>query len=103
MTVETVREMYGSGIVAIGDFIVAQNCNIFTFWAAYSSFDENYRGTLREGLLCDFVALSDNPLTIPVEKPDTLAIDSVYFRGKRYEPKKRGLATLLWKAIAGRR
>jgi predicted amidohydrolase YtcJ len=70
-----------------------------TAWAAYSSFDENRRGALREGLLCNFVALSDNPLTMRIEKLDTLGIDAVYFRGKRYEPKKRSLAALLWAAV----
>jgi len=72
-----------------------------TAWAAYSSFDENRRGILREGLICDFVALSGNPLTMPVKKLDTLRIDSVYFRGKRYEPRKQGLGALLWKAATG--
>jgi predicted amidohydrolase YtcJ len=73
-----------------------------TAWAAYSSFDEHRRGTLREGLLCDFAALSGDPLAMPVEKLDTLRVDAVYFRGKRYEPKKQGLAALLWKAAIGR-
>ena len=73
-----------------------------TAWAAWSSFDEDRRGTLREGLLCDFVVLSDNPLVLPAEKLDTLEIEAVYFRGKAYQSKPRGLAALLWKAVAGR-
>jgi predicted amidohydrolase YtcJ len=72
-----------------------------TAWPAYSSFDENRRGTLREGLLCDFVVLSDNPLAMPAPKLDTLRIEAVYFRGKRYESKKRSLAALLCKAAMG--
>ena len=72
-----------------------------TSWAAYSAFDENRRGTLREGLLCDFVILSDNPLAMPPEKLNTLEIESVYFQGKRFESKKRGLLGLIGKAIIG--
>ena len=73
-----------------------------TAWAAYSCFDEDRRGTLREGLLSDFVVLSDNPLAMPVERLDTLQIEGVYFRGKEYESKGRRLAGLVGKAIVGK-
>ena len=72
-----------------------------TAWAAYTSFDENRRGTLCDGLLCDFVVLSEDPLAIPADQLDTLRIERVYFRGKPYESKQRGLAGMLCKAIAG--
>jgi len=72
-----------------------------TSWAAYSAFDEDRRGALREGLLCDFVVLSGNPLSIPPEKLNTMEIESVYFQGKEYQSKKRGLGGLVAKAIIG--
>jgi len=72
-----------------------------TSWAAYSAFDEDRRGALREGLLCDFVVLSGDPLAVPPENLNTLEIESVYFQGKRYKSKKRGLASLIAKAIIG--
>ena len=73
-----------------------------TAWAAYTSFDENRRGTLREGLLCDFAVLSDNPLAIPVEQLGSLRVEAVYFRGKPYVSKKRGPAGMVLKAILGK-
>jgi len=72
-----------------------------TAWAAYSSFDEGRRGALSETLLCDFVVLSDNPLTMPVEALHTLKVEAVYFRGKEYKQKNRGLAKLLVRAVRG--
>jgi len=72
-----------------------------TAWAAYSSFDENRRGTLRVGLLCDFVVLSDNPLAMPAQQLKDLKINAVYFRGKAYQPGKQGLLGLLARAAKG--
>jgi len=63
-----------------------------TAWAAYSSFDEGRRGTLRAGLLCDFAVLSGDPLAMPAERLDTLQVEALYLRGKRYGSKRRGLA-----------
>jgi hypothetical protein len=40
----------------------------FTADAAYASFDENVKGTLAPGKYADFVALSENILTPPVER-----------------------------------
>jgi len=73
-----------------------------TAWAAYSSFDEGRRGTLREGLLCDFAVLSGDPLAVPVDELNTLEVESVYFQGKQYVSKRRGLASLLGRAAVGK-
>jgi len=72
-----------------------------TAWAAHTCFDENRRGTLREGLLCDFVVLSQNPLVMPAEQLNMLKIEQAYYRGKLYESKRRGVASLLVRAMAG--
>ena len=71
-----------------------------TNWAAHTCFDENRRGTLREGLLCDFAVLSGNPLAMPAAQLGELSVDAVYYRGRPYQPKRRGIARLLGRAIA---
>lgn len=69
--------------------------------AAWSCFDEDRRGALREGLLCDFVVLSGDPLAVPPETLQDLQVEAVYFRGKPYRSKARGLVPLLaWAAVA---
>lgn len=41
---------------------------LYTREAAYFSFEEKERGTLREGKLADFIVLDKNPLEVPAEK-----------------------------------
>jgi len=71
-----------------------------TSWAAHTCFDEGRRGTLRKGLLCDFVVLSGNPLALPVNQLGTLTVEQAYYRGQRYQSKPRGIISLLAKAIS---
>lgn len=73
-----------------------------TLWAARTSFDEGNRGALQEGLLCDFVVLSRNPLEIPKEQLRTLKIEEVWFGGKRYTDGPCGAAGLALRALNGR-
>lgn len=73
-----------------------------TLWAARTSFDEGNRGALQEGLLCDFVVLSHNPLEIPKEQLRTLKIEEVWFGGKRYTDGPCGAAGLALRALNGR-
>lgn len=73
-----------------------------TLWAARTSFDEGNRGALQEGLLCDFVVLSRNPLEMPKEQLRTLKIEEVWFGGTRYTGGPCGAAGLALRALNGR-
>jgi predicted amidohydrolase YtcJ len=46
----------------------------YTTNAAYCSFEENSKGSLRPGLLADFIVLSDNPLTVDPMKIKDIAV-----------------------------
>jgi len=70
-----------------------------TAWAAYMSFDENARGTLRDGLIADFVVLSENPLKLPVGELRRLKVEETYFAGVKYRKKASGAAALVWKSL----
>lgn len=72
---------------------------IHTSWAAYTSFDENEMGTLREGLRANFVVLDKNPLEMPTERLCELKVQDIYFDGKRYIKPISGTAALLFKAL----
>ena len=41
----------------------AEAIRSFTVGSAHASFEENIKGQIKEGMLADFVMLSDNPLT----------------------------------------
>ncbi len=70
-----------------------------TAWAAYMSFDENARGTLRNGLIADFVVLSENPLKLPVGELQNIKVVETYFAGVNYRKKGSGPAALICKSL----
>jgi predicted amidohydrolase YtcJ len=64
------------------------------------SFDEDERGTLTCGKLADFVVLDQNPLRVPSQALNTIAIRDVYFRGELYTgQEKRSFSTFLLDSI----
>ena len=69
-----------------------------TSWAAYMSFDENERGTLRDGLAADFVVLSENPLKVPVNELEKIKLEETYFAGVKYQKKASSPASLVLKS-----
>lgn len=59
-----------------------------TAWAAYQAFEENLKGTLKEGKLADFVILDRNPLKIEPMDLSNLKVISTIKEGKTiYESK----------------
>jgi predicted amidohydrolase YtcJ len=53
-----------------------------TAWAAYQAFEENLKGTLKEGKLADFVILDKNPLKIEPMQLANLKVMSTIKEGK---------------------
>jgi len=59
-----------------------------TTWAAYQAFEENLKGTLKEGKLADFVILDKNPMKIEPMDLSNLKVISTIKEGKTiYEAK----------------
>jgi predicted amidohydrolase YtcJ len=59
-----------------------------TAWAAYQAFEENLKGTLKEGKLADFVILDKNPMKIEPMDLSNLKVISTIKEGKTiYEAK----------------
>ena len=54
----------------------------FTTDAAYCSYEENLKGSIRTGKLADFVVLSDNPLTCLPEKIKEIQVLKTVIGGK---------------------
>jgi len=57
-----------------------------TIWAAYSNFEEHEKGSIEVGKFADFVVLSDDIMTIPVDEIPSLSAFSTYLAGERVKP-----------------
>ena len=53
-----------------------------TIWAAYSNFEENEKGSLEAGKDADFVILTKDIMTIPIEEVLNTFVDKTYLQGK---------------------
>ena len=53
----------------------------FTINAAYGSFEEDLKGSLKVGKFADFVILNNNPLKIPIDKIKELKVTETIIRG----------------------
>lgn len=54
----------------------------YTVEAAYSGFEENIKGKLLPGMLADFIVLSDDILTIPVQEFLSLQVERTFVGGE---------------------
>jgi predicted amidohydrolase YtcJ len=68
---------------------IRQALKMHTLWAAKMGFDEDRYGSLIPGKAANFVVLSENPLSLPVEKLRNLRIMAVYLDGRLFNPDKR--------------
>ncbi|NER10604.1 hypothetical protein SAMN06265375_102420 [Muriicola jejuensis] len=54
-----------------------------TIWAAYSNFEEDEKGSLEPGKFADFVVLSGDIMTVPLNQVSELKAEQVYIGGER--------------------
>ncbi|MEA5050059.1 MAG: amidohydrolase family protein [Oscillospiraceae bacterium] len=72
-----------------------------TAWAAKSSFDENIRGTLREGLLADFAVLSGDILETAPSDVRSIHVVDTYLQGRRVGDRAPGALGLVCRSVGG--
>jgi len=61
---------------------VEQAVRAYTYGSAYSSFEENIKGTLAPGFLADFVVLSQDIFAIDPVEIERTKVDLTVFGGK---------------------
>jgi len=61
---------------------VEQAIRAYTIDAAYLGFDDHCKGSLEVGKFADFIVLSDNPLSVPVESIPTINIQQTFVGGR---------------------
>lgn len=68
---------------------IQEALKLYTINGYSASFDEKERGSLEEGKMADMVILSENPLTMPVEKLNTIRVEQTVLKGKDHLPHNR--------------
>ncbi|MCB6992072.1 amidohydrolase [bacterium 210820-DFI.6.37] len=62
---------------------VYEALEMYTKNAAFSSFEENLKGTIKEGKLADFIVLDTDPFKVEPEKTKDILVEQTYLGGKR--------------------
>ena len=70
-----------------------------TYNGAWTTFDEDTRGSLEVGKRADLVILSEDPYRMPAERLSELEIRKLYLKGQPYKPQKRGAVRALIKGL----
>ncbi len=77
---------------------IEEALRLFTWNAAWTSFDEKERGSLEKGKIADMCILNENPLTIDKSKLRNLKSEKLILSGNDYIP-GQGIGSLLWRRL----
>lgn len=72
-----------------------------TYNGAWTTFDEEQRGSLEAGKMADFCILSADPYTTPVQSLGNITINGLYLSGRKYEPQSQGFISAVVKGMTG--
>ncbi len=74
---------------------IPEALRMFTYEVAWTSFDEQERGTLEQGKIADMAVLNKNPLALDRENLRELVVEQLYLSGRPYKP-GMGLLDTVW-------
>jgi len=77
---------------------IREALRMFTYNAAWTTFDEKERGSLERGKIADMVILGGNPLAVKPQELRNLKVEKLLLKGKPYG-KGQGALSLLAKGI----
>ena len=78
---------------------IQQALRMATYNGAYTTFDENERGSLEVGKAADMVILSDNPYTMPMENLKDIKVEQLILSGKPYQSAVTPLGKCIWNGV----
>jgi hypothetical protein len=84
--------------IAEQSLTIPEALKLFTYNAAWTTFDEKERGSLEQGKIADMVILNRNPLTMKPNELLDLKVESLFLNGKPCE-KNQGILDLLAKGL----
>jgi hypothetical protein len=75
---------------------------MYTYEAAWTSFDEKDRGSLEKGKIADMVIMNQDPLSTMPEDLRSLKVEKLFLSGKEYQS-GMGILGMLWNGLTGRK
>ena len=64
-------------------FTLQEALDSYTYWGAYSSFEEKVKGRIEAGMMADFVVLGENPFEVAVDAIKDIPVCATYLGGKQ--------------------
>ena len=80
---------------------VQEAIDLYTVNGAWTTFDENERGSLEEGKYADYIILNKNPLSLDPGNLLELRVEQLYLAGKEYQSGQH-IPSLLWNGVMHR-
>jgi hypothetical protein len=77
---------------------IPEALRLFTYNAAWMSFDEKQRGSLEAGKIADMVMLNKNPLAMKPGELRELQVEALLLKGKPYQP-GQGMVSMLARSL----
>jgi len=75
---------------------------MYTCEVAWTSFDDNDRGSLEKGKIADMVIMNQDPLSMNPEDLRSLNVEKLFLGGKEYQS-GMGVMGMLWNGLTGRK
>jgi predicted amidohydrolase YtcJ len=57
--------------------------SLYTSFPAYTCYEEESKGMLKQGFLADFIVMPEDIMTVPEQEIQTMAIDEVWIGGEK--------------------
>ncbi|MBR6568989.1 MAG: amidohydrolase family protein [Clostridia bacterium] len=74
-----------------------------TYNGAWTTFDEQERGSLEAGKVADMVILNQNPYATPTQELNRLKVEQLYLQGKPYQNQKQGILAAVFKGMLAKK
>ncbi len=81
---------------------VEEALRMYTYEVAWTSFDEQERGSLETGKIADLVILNQDPLALDPGNLRSLKVEKLYLGGEEFQPGMK-IPGMLWNSLAGRK
>lgn len=80
---------------------IQEAIDLYTINGAWTTFDENERGSLEEGKIADFIILNKNPLKLDPKNLLELQVEHLFLKGEKYQS-GQNIPSLLWNGLIQR-